>query len=191
MTGAGWCWLTLEGKIGVQREGWLYLRPFLPSKDMQTFATQVSEYTKSRFNISSSPDSVDLTFSVALHEAVMLYAHAATKVLAEGGDLRDGRAVTAALRNTVFEGVGGTEVVLDSNGDRIESYEVMNYVVGADGVMSSVPVGVYNHTLQQYMAYERVVVFPGGTTDVPPDTSQGCFHCSLCPLFFIYLFYYR
>ena len=134
---------------------------------MQAFAKQVSEYTKAGFDIDLSADAVDLTYSVALHNAIMLYAHAATKVLAAGGDLHDGRAVTEAVRNTTFVGVGHSIVDLDQHGDRIESYEVMNYVKGADGGIESVAVGVYNRTLQQYVAYEREVEWPGGQEEAP------------------------
>ena len=105
----------------------------------------------------------------------MLYAHAGTKLMSEGGNLQDGEAVTAAVRNISFIGVGGSVVVLDSQGDRIESYEVMNYVQGADGGMNSVPVGVYSHTEHQYRAYERAVVWPGNTTEVPMDYVSGAF----------------
>ena len=52
----------------------------------------------------------------------MLYAYSAARVLSKGDDLRDGEAVTAAVRNTTIEGVGGTAVALNSNGDRIDSY---------------------------------------------------------------------
>ena len=55
-----------------------------------------------------------------------------TKVLADGGDVRDGRAISAVIRNTSFVGVGGNIVELDNHGDRVMSYEVMNCVVGAD-----------------------------------------------------------
>ena len=71
--------------------------------------------------ISVSVDSVDITYSLALHEAIILYAHAATKVLSNGGDLRDGKAVAAAVRGTTFQPVVGQSIVsLDNNGDRIE-----------------------------------------------------------------------
>ena len=63
---------------------------------------------------------------VPLHDAVMLYARAVKQLLKEGGKSRDGQAVTSALRNTTFEGAAGL-VLLDAHGDRIESYEVMNY----------------------------------------------------------------
>ena len=136
---------------------------------MQAFAEQVSEYSKSRFNITVDADSIDLTYSQTLYDAVMLYAHAATKVLSEGGDLRDGQAVTAAVRSTTFEGVGGSAVALDENGDRIESFEVMNYVVGADGSIGTVPVGKYDSNVEKYTPHERTVVWPGSTTMTPLD----------------------
>ena len=103
----------------------------------------------------------------------MLYAHAATKVMSEGGDLQDGEAVTAAVRTTTIDGVAGTAVALDSNGNRIDSYEVMNYVLEAGNATSSVAVGMFNSTLGQYKAYERAVVWPGNTLKVPADYSLG------------------
>ena len=167
MTSAGWSWLLTDDVPTVPgMAGWLWFGPF-HATDMRAFAEQVSDYSKSHFNITVSPDSVDLTYSPPLYDAIMLYVHAATKVMAEGGDLRDGEAVTAAVRNTSFTGVGGTLVALDRNGDRIASFEVMNYVLEVDGVMGSVPVGLFDITEQQYRAYERVVVWPGNTTKVP------------------------
>ena len=159
--------------------GWLFFRPFLSFNGMQTFAKQVSDYSKSHFNAIVGPDLVDLTFSAALHDAIMLYAHAATKLISERGDLQDGEALTAALRSTSFTGVSGTVVALDSNGDRIESYEVMNYILKEgnmlkdDDVMSSVAVGMLKSTKGQYEVYERAVVWPGNTTEVPADYFSG------------------
>ena len=63
-------------------------------------------------------------------------------------------------------------MALDTNGDRMESYEVMNYVLEG-GSMSSVGVGMYDCTLRQYRAYERLVVWPGNSTEVPADYSSG------------------
>lgn len=137
---AGWAWILVEEtstSAVALKQGWLYLRPFLLSEGMMAFVKQVREYTKSSFNITVAADAVDLTYSVALHDAIMLYAHAATKLLSEGGDLHDGQAVTEAVRNTTFVGAGGEVVVLDERGDRVQSYEVMNYVVG-------VATGFYN-----------------------------------------------
>ena len=50
----------------------------------------------------------------------------------------------------------------------------MNYVVGdPDGGLDSVAVGMYNSTSMQYAAYERVVVWPGSTIEVPAAFVSG------------------
>ena len=174
MMSSGWAWVQLIiGHAVDAMHGWVNLRPLLPLEGMQAFAEQVSDYSKSTFNISVSADSVDLTHSVALYDAIMLYAHAATRVLSEGGNLNNGRALTEAMRSAIFPGVGGKTVKLDKHGDRIDSYEVINYILKADGVMGSVPVGSYNEALQQYRAYGEAVVWPGGSTEVPVDYFSG------------------
>ena len=169
----GYAWLIVDSYLGADMQSWLYFRQFLASEAMYSFARQVSDYSQTFFDIAVSPDSVDLVYSAALHDAIMLYAHAATKVLSEGGSLRDGKAVTAAVRSTTFEGVGGTLVALDSNGDGLQSYEVMNYVVGEGNMLVSEAVGVYNCTRQQYRVYERAVLWPGECVDVPVDFFSG------------------
>ena len=176
MITSGWAWITTEERETIpQLQGWLFLRPLLPSDGMQAFAQQVSDYTASRFNITLAADSVDLTYSAALHDAVMLYAYAATRVLAEGGDLHDGVVMTEAVRSTRFKGLGNRPVALNAQGDRIDTYEVMSIVQGADAAMESVPAGVYSNTEQQYRVYEQTVVWPGGTTVVPVDYVSGAF----------------
>ena len=92
----------------------------LHTYSMEAFAEQVSRYTASSFNLTSSVGAENLAYSVALHDAIMLYAHAATKVLSNGGHLHNGSAVTEALRSTSFEGVGADLVTLDKQGDRVE-----------------------------------------------------------------------
>lgn len=108
----------------------------------------------------------------------MLYANAATEVLLKGHDLHDGHVVSLALRSIrSYVGIEGSVVALDSSGDRIETYEVMNYVLGADDVMRSVAVGVYNVTLHKYEAYEQAVVWPGSSMEVPTTgliAAAGC-----------------
>ena len=149
----GFAWMIpyrIQPRKAIEMAGWLFLQPVLPSSNMQAFAQQVSKYAASSFNISVSADSVDVTYSVALHDAIMLYAHAATKVLSEGGDLGNGRAVTEAIRSTAFEGVGGNTVSLDAQGDRIESTAVGNYLLGSNGKLHSETVAVYNRTVKQY-----------------------------------------
>ena len=176
---SAFAWIVPEERsASLPMQGWIFLRPRIPAEGVQAFAEQVSDYTNSNFDFTLAAESVDLTFSLALYEAIMLYAHAATKLLSEGGDLYNGTAVTSKLRSTEFAGVGGKIVALDEQGDRIDMYEVMNYVVRADGKMDRVPIGIYNSTRKQYRAYERAVVWPGGTTKPPLDYAPGAvFSC--------------
>ena len=168
----GWAWILLEPALPRPTlEGWLYIQPTLAPEGMQAFAKQVSDHTQSSFNITVSTDSVDLVHSAALYNAILLYSHAATKVQSVRGDLHDGRAVAQAVPRTVFKGVGGSIVALTDQGDRIESYEVINYVVGANDGMDSVPVGLWDSTSTQkhYKSYEQIVVWPGRAAAVPVD----------------------
>ena len=170
----GWGWLHPWAAVGsADMHGWVYIARLLLSERMQAFAKHVSDYSKSHFNISISPDLVDLGYSTALYDAIMLYANAATKVMSEGGNLQDGEAVTAAVRNTTIEGAGGATVALDSKGDRMESYEVMNFVLDAGNMVSTVAVGLFDATLKEYKAYEQTVVWPGNTTEIPADYFSG------------------
>ena len=71
-----WAWIQADAiqpaDAPVDRQGWLYLRTKLPSEGMETFAELVSEYTKSSFNINVSVHDVDLEYSAALHDAIMV-----------------------------------------------------------------------------------------------------------------------
>ena len=166
-----WAWLQID-KVGAgvpAMHGWLAFQPLMFFNQQtggfteESFADEVKEYSKSQFGLSSSE--VNIAYAVSLHDAIMLYAHAATKVMLENGDLFDATTLTEALLNTSFEGLASDTVSLDNNGDRIQSYELMNYVAGADGGIASVSVGWYNSSLQHYQP-SRVVVWPGNTTEV-------------------------
>ena len=152
-------------------QGWLYLAPVLQAKGIFTFAQQVSKYGKD-FGSIVPAESVHLEYSAALHDAILLYARAATKILDRGGDLLDGQAVTQMVRSLKFAGVGGTDVALNTTtGDRIVSYEVRSYVVRANDVLDSISIGTYNSTTQEYSGHENEVTWPGNTVLVPVDTA--------------------
>ena len=154
--GPGYAWISMweEEQSGASqlREGWLYAIPFEPSKDKQAFRQQVSDMSKSKFDITIDPESVDLAFSAALYDAILLYAHAATEVMSKEGNLTDGKAVASVIQRTRFEGAGGQYVALDDNGDRITSYEIKNFQLETEKVnsqrrktnqLSRVRVGLY------------------------------------------------
>ena len=186
---AGMAWISPEmpGMPSPDMLGWLSIVRLAPKLDR--FTERVAEYGKN-FDMNLTADSVDTSYlaicmracthtnacmyryAPALFDAILLYAHAATRVLSEGGDLADGKAVTAAVRNTSFVGRENSVVALDKQGDRIESYMVLNYILAPDGVMRSVRVGLYNSTLHQYRS-EGTIVWPGNTTAVPVALVKG------------------
>ena len=106
---------------------------------------------------------MDLVQGAALHDAVVLYAHAATKMLSQSADIHDGKAVTAAVRSTVLESAVSGRVALDHNGDRIQAYQVMNYVL-VDGEASTESVGSFDSSEGRYTANGRVVWWCGQAT---------------------------
>ena len=67
-----------------------------------------------------SDDAVVDGYAASLYDAVHLFAHAATKVLEAGGDVRDGAAMTEAMKAAAFTGVLQAQVKLDGSGDMIE-----------------------------------------------------------------------
>ena len=118
----GWAWLLLGSVSRAinDMQGWVCWQPHFPSEGMQSFKEQVSAYGKSHFSLNAEADDVIYHLSAALHDSIVLYAHAATRVLADGGDLHDGQAVAEAIRSTSFEGVGNSVIQLDKQGDPIE-----------------------------------------------------------------------
>ena len=191
----GWAWIIcLPSDAVPQMHGWLYLRPLLwqdseegSGKERERrFQQEVRQYTRKEGGMPSQNDSdlpnianfldfsatddtsADYTssvYSVALHDAVMLYAHALSSTGVAEAQINVTR-VAEAVRNTAFHSVSGVKVELDHHADRIESYEVMNYVKGADDVMDHVLVGVYNSTQEKY-DWKKAVNWPGNTLQVP------------------------
>ena len=170
-----YAWILVEEPLNPteQMQGFLFLRPLQPTQGMQAFAQQVSDYSNSSFNITLAPDAVDLTYSTALYDAIMLYAHAANKVLEDGKDLHDGEVVTAVIRNLTIVGVGKRTVSLNSDGDRFESYEVMSYLLGAGSRMKTLQVGVYDMTNKKYTKTQQDVLWPGNTRIEPVGRITG------------------
>ena len=171
MDTAGWAFITTLALVQASTDfcGWLVIQPHFDADKLHGFAENVSLYGRSGFNVNVPADSVDLPYATALFEAIMLYAHATTKVLAEGGDIFNGTVVTEAVRNTSIVGLGNRVVELDKQGDRVQSYIVTNYVLGQDDVMRSLAVGVYNQSHQEYTALDRLVIWPGNRTEIPAD----------------------
>ena len=99
------------------------------------------------------------------YDSVLLFAHAATYVLAAGGDIRDGREMVRVMTSEIsFKGISQRNVALDVNGDLIAEYSLMNYHEQDDGEMRGTVVGTYAQRLELRIEDVR---WPGRSTQVP------------------------
>ncbi|CAG2191233.1 Receptor-type guanylate cyclase daf-11,Guanylate cyclase 2G,Receptor-type guanylate cyclase gcy-23,Atrial natriuretic peptide receptor 2,Soluble guanylate cyclase 88E,Soluble guanylate cyclase gcy-36,Receptor-type guanylate cyclase gcy-29,Guanylate cyclase soluble subunit alpha-1,Receptor-type guanylate cyclase gcy-8,Receptor-type guanylate cyclase gcy-28,Head-specific guanylate cyclase,Guanylate cyclase soluble subunit alpha-2,Speract receptor,Guanylate cyclase 32E,Soluble guanylate cyclase gcy-35,Guanyla len=64
-------------------------------------------------------------FITSMYEAFMIYASVANETISEGGDLRDGMAVTQKFWNREFRGLDGS-FKIDSNGDRNTDFSLLD-----------------------------------------------------------------
>ena len=180
MTMTGWSWVGIDevpsalqsvsisdlAKAKEALYGYLYIIP--KPVVLTDFEQQVRSYGQRYFNI-SSPGIIS-NYAASLYDAVFLFAHAATRVISEGGDVNDGSAIVEAMTKTSFEGILQRSVELDENGDAIEPYAVMNYVEQEDGKMRGVEVGVYGSGQLDLRVDE--VRWPGNASVVPLDGIQ-------------------
>lgn len=94
-----------------------------------------------------------------LYDAVHVYARAATRVLADGGDVRNGRAIMRYVHNTTYRSVLGFDVRIDANGDAEG-----NYTVIAALPTTKTPVGGYR--------MQPVGYFTNGVDDADGNGSE-------------------
>ena len=81
--------------------GWLYLIPFEPQTlSVRQFKAEVRNATERNFDVKLGDAPID-SAAVALYDAIMLWARAASRVLARqgaGAELQRGRAASVAMR---------------------------------------------------------------------------------------------
>ena len=116
MVSPGWAWLCTANVVGAEQvaeasmidhakqalSGWLWLDHAInDSIEQQAFDGKVMQYTDWSFNIS-----VRFTDqrAVPLYNAILLFAHAATRVIDAGGDPKNGLLLTQAMANASFQG---------------------------------------------------------------------------------------
>ena len=115
MMDAGWAWVGMDTVPGAEHivpasapalSGWLYLIVAdNDSQKMSNFYEDVRSYGGKYFD--STPDSVSV-YSASLYDAVHLFAHAATRVIRDGGKSNNGTALVEAMRGLTFNGVPDT-----------------------------------------------------------------------------------
>ena len=189
MISKGWAWFGTEDVAGAENAvdasirdrakralfGWLFILPAqTQSAAMNTFYDEVKEYGQQQFNLSISSVS---SSAVQTYDAIFMYAHAATQVLAAGGKPNDGAALVKAMRNISFQGIQ-QRVVLDENGDAVQPFSIMNYVE-VKNTMQVVDVGSY--VSGQLNLEVEEIQWPGNGTEIPVDTAGLLFFFCLAP----------
>ena len=191
MNSVGWAWLLEQNDFTnspPELVGWMYIstyssRLFAGSMDAQVaFQTKVSDINKAqkKWRLDKNLPEIkmneaDNTYSVALYEAIILYAHAMTTLHApHDGDTGSpglmnhdtapqGKRLVDIMLNVSYKSLG-ENLRLDESGDRIQSYAVMNY----DDKGGSALIGRYDSIGKVYTPLaETGMVWPGGATDVP------------------------
>ncbi|XP_046734564.1 guanylate cyclase 32E-like [Diprion similis] len=86
-----------------------------------------------------------------LYDAVMIYARAATELLAEGEDPRNGSAILSKIRNRSYHSLQGYDVFIDENGDAEGNFTVVSLLDDEDtnGTVKSLsmqPVGYFQYS---------------------------------------------
>eukprot|EP00736_Rhodelphis_marinus_P003721 Rmarinus@m.7852 len=114
--------------------------------------------------IDAFPDTPFIGYSAVAYDGMIGFALALQAVLDAGGDVSNGSLLSSFLNRTDVSGPSGRFVVRDPTFGR--PCTVSNFLEGPDGSLRSQRIGVYKgETLQ----ITNEVVFPGNTTDVPPD----------------------
>ncbi|CAG9133951.1 unnamed protein product [Plutella xylostella] len=142
----------------------------LPTGDrFDEFADAVRARAKQHYNYSFS-DGEEVNFFIgAFYDGVYLLGMALNETLSEGGDLRDGRAITRRMWDRDFHGITG-HVRIDAVGDRDADYAILDL----DPVTGKFEVVAFFHGLNS--SYQPVggkaIHWPGGRRGPPPDTPR-------------------
>ena len=186
MTSSGWAWIASDTVVGAEfkeveggaREeeamralsGWLYVA-IAPGEVPSDFFGRVNEYNRAHFNTSATEFYYRGVYAAAMVNAVLLFAHAATRVLDDGGNVDDGALMFRAMTSLSFEGIQQQPFRLNKNGDAIESYDAMNYVY-ENGAMHSIEIGHFADG--RYLRTIAEVRWPGGQGHVPRAFVPTC-----------------
>ena len=151
MMSAGWAWLA-ENAVGVLISnvlpsdeirmrrvitGFVFFSEFMISGQFEKELLEEARHLSSEYlkKPVATSDAVS-PYTLAMYNAVILYAYAVNKTLSAGGDIRQGDEMVALMKNTSFLGPGGS-VSLNEKGDRVMDVAFYN-IRGFDTVSDSV-----------------------------------------------------
>lgn len=155
--------------------------PAPEKEEYLAFSDQVKVLAATKYNYTFGKGEVVSTFVAAFYDAVLLYALALNDTLRDVEDPRgplDGAAVIRKMWNRTFQGITG-EVVIDSNGDRVASYSLLDMNPNTSQFQVVATYLADDSTLQ--FIKDRPIHWAGGRAGPPPDTPICGFDGSLCP----------
>ncbi|XP_055592109.1 atrial natriuretic peptide receptor 1 isoform X2 [Uranotaenia lowii] len=140
------------------------LQPTSPS--YQDFANQVRQRAKKDYNYTFVEDEEVNFFIGAFYDGVILLGMALNETLNEGGDIRDGTAITRKMWNRSFGGITG-HVRIDDNGDRDADYSILDLdpITGRFEVVAH----YYGRNREYSPVKGKRIHWPGGREGPPPD----------------------
>uniref|UniRef100_A0A182QDM9 Receptor ligand binding region domain-containing protein n=1 Tax=Anopheles farauti TaxID=69004 RepID=A0A182QDM9_9DIPT len=143
------------------------LQPTSPT--YQYFAEKVRTRAKRDYNYTFVEDEEVNFFIGAFFDGVYLLGMALNDTLIEGGDIRDGTAITRKMWGRDFEGITG-HVRIDDNGDRDADYSILDLdpITGRFEVVAH----YYGITREYSPVKGKKIHWPGGREGPPPDVPK-------------------
>ncbi|KFB35740.1 AGAP008691-PA-like protein [Anopheles sinensis] len=143
------------------------LQPTSPT--YQGFAEKVRQLAKTDYNYTFVEDEEVNFFIGAFFDGVYLLGMALNDTLNEGGDIRDGTAITKKMWGRDFEGITG-HVRIDDNGDRDADYSILDLdpITGRFEVVAH----YYGITREYSPVKGKKIHWPGGREGPPPDVPK-------------------
>eukprot|EP01135_Chromosphaera_perkinsii_P001757 Nk52_evm26s210 gene=Nk52_evmTU26s210 len=139
--------------------------------EFQNFLGQARTAMTTYFNAPVPADKEIFSRVAVVYDSVLLWAEAATRVIAKGGNPRSGKEVVAEYPNVKFSGISGT-IALDSNFDINRDYQVFNRVPSSARATTVKTVGYYRSETNTFEAESGVAIeWPSGSTQTPLDGS--------------------
>ncbi|XP_052866274.1 atrial natriuretic peptide receptor 1 [Anopheles cruzii] len=139
------------------------------SSTYQYFADKVRNRAKRDYNYTFVEDEEVNFFIGAFFDGVILLGMALNDTLNEGGDIRDGTAITRKMWGRDFEGITG-HVRIDDNGDRDADYSILDLdpITGRFEVVAH----YYGITREYSPVKGQKIHWPGGREGPPPDVPK-------------------
>lgn len=150
-------------------EGSLAINPFIGNPDTKEFK-EFEKNLKKRLKERKEEElgGSILQYTTYAYDAAMTVLKAASKLLKQGKDIRNGKALLEMMKKQKFDGLSG-RVQYDSGGERIRSSYALSNVRAKNGKGELVPVGRW--TNETGLKLTKDPIWPTGKTRPIPDST--------------------